>query len=469
MREGSCMEKKRRFGLQIIAAFLFVLLFCIPAGATPVSEHGVLSVKGSHLVDAKGNIVQLKGVSTHGIAWVPEYINKKAFKSLRDDWGANTVRLAMYTEEYGGYCSNGSKSALKKKVQEGVQAATDLGMYVIIDWHVLSDQNPNKHKKEAIAFFEEMAKKYKNQKNVIYEICNEPNGGTSWSQVKSYAQAVIKEIRAIDRNAVILIGTTTWSQDVDTAAKNPIKGYQNLMYTFHFYAATHKDAYRKKLESAVKAGLPVFVSEYGICDASGSGSINQSEADKWFALLNRYKISYMAWNLSNKNETSALLKSSCKKTSGWTASDLSKSGTYVVKQMKGKLPGRNTGKDPGDSASPGTPSNPKSVRASSKYCTVLLKKDGSWQSGKRYYTIYRLTIRNKSSCTISGWKLRVRFKYAVQISDKWNGNVISKTNYVTILPMTWNRKIVPKGQDQSVGFIISSAVKTNPVMSAVWQ
>ena len=459
------MKNKRRFGLQIIAALLLVLLFGVPVGATPGSEHGALSVKGSHLVDAKGKNFQLKGVSTHGIAWFPGYVNKNAFKSLRDNWGANTVRLAMYTEEYGGYCSNGNKSALKKKVQEGVQAATDLGMYVIIDWHVLSDQNPNKHKKEAIAFFKEMAKKYKNQKNVIYEICNEPNGGTSWNQVKSYAEAVIKEIRAIDRNAVILIGTPTWSQDVDTAAKNPIKGYRNLMYTFHFYAATHKESYRKKLESAVKAGLPVFVSEYGICDASGSGSINQTEADKWFTLLNRYQISYMAWNLSNKNETSSLLKSSCKKTSGWTASDLSKSGTYVVKQMKGKLPGGNTTAP----AAPGTPSNPKSVRASSKYCTVSLKKDGNWQSGKRYYTIYRLTIRNKSKYNISNWKLRVKFKYAVQVSDKWNGSITSKTNYVTIIPTTWNRKIAPQGQDQSIGFIVSSTQKTNPVVSAVWQ
>ena len=71
-----------------------------------------------------------------------------------------------------------------------------------------------------------MAEKYKNQSNILYEICNEPNGGTSWTQVKSYAEAVIKEIRAIDANAIILIGTPTWSQDADIAAKNPITGYQ---------------------------------------------------------------------------------------------------------------------------------------------------------------------------------------------------------------------------------------------------
>ena len=337
--------------LWMFLVLMLVLLFSVPVSATPVSEHGRSRVSGNSLVDANGRAIQLKGVSTHGLAWFPEYINKEAFKSLRDDWGANAVRLALYTEEYGGYCSNGSKSQLKEKIQEGVRAATDLGMYVIIDWHVLSDQNPNKHKNEAIAFFREMAEKYKNQSNVLYEICNEPNGGTSWTQVKSYAEAVIKEIRAIDANAIILIGTPTWSQDVDIAAKNPITGYQNLMYTFHFYAATHKDTYRKKLEAAVRAGLPVFVSEYGVCEASGNGSVNQTEADKWFTLLNRYGISYMAWNLSNKNESSSLLKSSCKKTSGWSASDLSGSGTYVVRQMKGKLSGGTGGTSNGSSSS----------------------------------------------------------------------------------------------------------------------
>ena len=469
------MGKRKRSGFGILAVLLFVLLFSVPVSATPVSEHGALSVKGTGLVDVNGKAVQLKGVSTHGLAWFPEYINKEAFKSLRDDWGANAVRLAMYTEEYGGYCSDGSKSQLKEKIQEGVRAATDLGMYVIIDWHVLSDQNPNKHKNDAIAFFREMAGKYKNQSNVLYEICNEPNGGTSWTQVKSYAEAVIKEIRAIDANAIILIGTPTWSQDVDTVAKNPIKGYRNLMYTFHFYAATHKDTYRKKLETAVKAGLPVFVSEYGVCEASGNGSVNQTEADKWFALLNRYGISYMAWNLSNKNESSSLLKSSCKKTSGWSASDLSKSGTYVVKQMKGKLSG-STGSSAGGNSSQGGNSGDgsgkngaKSVKASKKYCTVSVKKDGSWKKGKRYYMLYRVTIRNKSKYNISGWKMRVKFKYSVKKSDKWNGSFTFKKNYVTIRPVSWNKKIAPKGKDTSVGFIVSSAKKKNPVVSVVWQ
>lgn len=68
-------------------------------------------------------------------------------------------------------------------------------MYVIVDWHILSDGNPNSHKKEAKAFFKEMSKELKGYNNVIYEICNEPNNGTSWKEIKSYAKSVISTIR----------------------------------------------------------------------------------------------------------------------------------------------------------------------------------------------------------------------------------------------------------------------------------
>lgn len=329
------MKKIKKFGW--IAGALLLLAMAVPVSATPVSSHGRLSVKGTKLVDSSGKAFQIKGVSTHGIAWYPEYVSKASFKSLRDDWGVNTVRLAMYSADYNGYCTGGNKTKLKKTITNGVKAATDLGMYVIIDWHILNDGNPNTYKKQAISFFKEMAKKYKNNKNVIYEICNEPNGGTSWSQIKSYAKAVIKEIRKIDKNAVILVGTPNWSQDVDTAAKSPITGYKNIMYTCHFYAATHTDSYRKKLEKAVKKGLPVLVSEFGICDASGNGSINKTQANKWIKLLNKYKIGYVAWNLSNKNESSALIKSSCSKKSDWKLSNLTASGKWLVSTYKGKL------------------------------------------------------------------------------------------------------------------------------------
>lgn len=298
--------------------------------STPVGKHGKLSVEGTKIVDKNKQEFQLKGVSTHSIAIYSQYINEETFKEMRDNWNINVIRIAMYSNPNDGYTKE-----LHSKVKEAVNYATDLGLYVIIDWHILQDNNPNTYKNEAISFFEEMANEFKNNKNVLYEICNEPNGDVTWDKdIKPYAEEVISKIRAIDTNAIIIVGTPKWSQDVDIVANNPITDYENIMYTLHFYAATHKDKLRKKLKIAHEKGLPIFVTEFGISDASGNGTISQEEGDKWIELLNSYNISWVCWNLSNKNETSAILNSNCNKTTGFQESDFSQQGKWLLKKIK---------------------------------------------------------------------------------------------------------------------------------------
>ena len=306
--------------------------------STPFEQHGALHVENGKLTDADGNTVQLYGMSTHGIAWFPQYINYDSFRTLRDDWNTNCIRLAMYTAEYGGYCAGGDKEQLKQLVRDGVSYATELGMYVIVDWHILSDGNPQQNQKEALKFFKKMAKKYKNNTNVIYEICNEPNGGTSWSTIKKYAEKIIKGIRTYDKKAVILVGTPNWSQDVDQAALSPVskKYRKNVMYTLHFYAATHKEWLRDKAQAALDKGLPLFVSEFSICDASGNGGLDKAEAKKWLTFLDKNNISYMAWSLSNKAESSAFIKSGCSNTGKWSSKNLTAAGKWITNWYKKK-------------------------------------------------------------------------------------------------------------------------------------
>lgn len=296
--------------------------------------YGGLHVSGTALVDASGNPVQLRGVSTHGLAWFPQYVNYEAFRTLRDDWGANVVRLAMYTAEYGGYCSGGDQAALKQLIDDGVSYASQLGLYVIIDWHILSDSNPNSNKGAALAFFDEMSAKYCDYDNVIYEICNEPVNADWNSQIKPYAEEVIGTIRSHDADALILVGTNTWSQDVDAVVGNELSD-GNVMYVQHFYAATHREQIRNKLTYALDNGVPVFVSECGICDASGNGGIDYGAAQEWLELLNSRGVSFIAWNLSNKNESSALIQSWCDKTSGWSQDELTESGIWFKNAIGG--------------------------------------------------------------------------------------------------------------------------------------
>lgn len=284
-----------------------------------------LQVRGTKLTDSSGKTVVLKGASTHGIAWFPQYVNKSCFRSFQK-MGANTIRLAFYSDSSAGY----SKSNYKK-VEEGVKAATELGMYVIIDWHILSDGNPKTNQGKATEFFTHFAKKYAGQTNVLYEICNEPNGDVTWKRdIKPYAEKMISVIRKYDKDAVIIVGSSTWSQDVDIVADDPITNQKNIMYSFHFYAGTHKEWLRDKLKKALKKGLPVIVSEFSICDASGNGGMDKKEGRAWMKLLKKEKIGRIAWSMCNKNETASLIKSSCRKTGKITKKNLSKTGKWIV-------------------------------------------------------------------------------------------------------------------------------------------
>lgn len=295
-----------------------------PTTGTPVANHGKLSVKGTSIVDKNGDKFQLRGVSTHGLAWFPQYDNKDAFASW-EDFGANVVRLAMYSDKNAGFSTSNYQL-----IYDGVDYATQLGMYAIIDWHILGDGNPNTNKADAVNFFKTMSAKYANYDNVIYEICNEPNGCSWNNDIKPYAEDIIDIIRANDKDAIIIVGTPTWSQDVDEVSRNPITGESNIMYALHFYAATHTDNIRNKAQTALNNGLPLFVSEFGMCDASGNGGNNFTEASKWISFLDSNNISYVCWNLSNKAETSALISSSCNKTGNFTLNDLSESGKWFA-------------------------------------------------------------------------------------------------------------------------------------------
>lgn len=296
---------------------------------------GKLHVEGAQLVGQTGAPVQLKGISTHGIAWYPQFINEDCFQMFRKQWNANLIRLAMYTAEPGGYCTDGDPEALKQLIRDGVAYASAADLYVIVDWHILSDGDPNLHKEEAKAFWRQMSKELSGYDNVIYEICNEPNGSTTWADVKAYAAEILPIIRENDPDRVVLVGNPVWSQCVDQAAADPITEYDNIMYTLHFYAGTHKQELRDRLETVVKGGLPVFVSEYGICDASGNGNLNLEEAKAWMELLDRYQISSAAWNLSNCDESSAIVRPECSKTADFTMEDLSDSGRWLYQMLTG--------------------------------------------------------------------------------------------------------------------------------------
>lgn len=439
--------------------------------ATP-STAGALCVKGTQLTDSKGNPVQLRGISTHGLSWFPQYVNQDLFHELRNGWKANVMRLAMYTAENGGYCTDGNKDKLKQLVKDGVQYATNADMYVMIDWHVLRDEDPNRNKDEAKKFFEEMSKEYAGADNVIYEICNEPNGATSWADVKAYALEIIPIIRANDKDALIIVGTPTWSQDVDKAAGDPITEYDNIMYSLHFYATTHTDWLRDRMNQALDSGLPIFVSEFGTCDASGNGAFDEYQSNEWIKALDARSVSYVTWNLSNKNETSSIFSAGCTKTSGFTTEDLSQNGKWIYKLLTGdrkvenlatsnckeeKSSGKDSSEKQGDEKENSSGQEAAdSVTGTSNNLKYTAVVTGSWEAdGKTFYQ-YTLTLENVSGKKLDGWEMEVVFSDKIEFSDGWNGDYKVEETRLKISSKDYNRTIESGGKVQDVGFIISS-------------
>lgn len=295
-----------------------------------VSYNGNLKINGVNLQNQYNENIQLRGMSSHGIHWFGDYINYDVLKELRDNWNTNVFRVAMYTAE-GGYLTNPS---IKNKVIEIVDNAIALDMYVIIDWHILHDNNPNHNTEAAKTFFKEMASLYHDKPNVIYEICNEPNGNVTWdNDIKPYADTIITEIRKYDDDAIIIVGTPNYSQDVDVIINNRIND-KNVMYALHFYAGTHKDELMKKAQTALNNNIPLFVSEWGTSDASGNGGFYKESSEKWLKFLNTNNISWINWSLCDKNESSAALKSNTKTTGIFDDNYLSESGKFIKEQLQ---------------------------------------------------------------------------------------------------------------------------------------
>jgi endoglucanase len=303
----------------------------------PVEVHGQLRVAGTNLVDSSGNPVQLKGVSSMWLNWESKSFaeSKSALQFMRDYWHLSVIRASMGTDAQGGYL-NGNQTGMQKKVETIIQNAIDLGVYVLVDWHT---EKAVDQQASAIAFFTALAQKYGSYPNVIWEDYNEPNGYT-WDEIKPYHEAVVDAIRAVDPDNIIVMGTPTWSQDVDVAAQNPVSptsGTANLMYTLHFYACTHKQSLRDKANFAIAKGFALFVTELGATPADGGVAakgddyVCRDEANRWFDWMALNNVSGVSWKLDQCSDTSCILAASAPTDGPWTDDYLTSDiGTKVV-------------------------------------------------------------------------------------------------------------------------------------------
>lgn len=315
-----------KFVRSLAAGILFSATLAV--AQPPVAEHGRLSVQGAHIVDSTGTPYQMRGMSLFWSNFVSKYWNANAVKWLVDDWKISLIRAAVGVEGTGAWIRDTAKN--NARLDAVVQAAIDNGIYVLIDWH---DHNASNHPDSAIAFFERAARLYGEHPNVIYEIWNEPLKVSWGNVVKPYAEQVVSAIRAIDPDNLIIVGTPSWSQNVDSAAANPLEA-TNVAYSLHFYSATHRAWLRDRVRVAVDSGLPIMVTEWGTSKSSGNDTIDLGESTKWLDYLDSNSISWANWSVVDKEETSAALQPNANRNGGWTEEDLTPSGGWVRARLR---------------------------------------------------------------------------------------------------------------------------------------
>ncbi|MBC8051852.1 MAG: glycoside hydrolase family 5 protein [Sphingobacteriaceae bacterium] len=294
--------------------------------AQEVKQYGQLKVTGTQLTDKHGKPVILRGMSFGWHNWWPRFYNQDAVKWLHRDWKCSVLRIAVGVEPHDAYLQNPAKA--KEKIKAVVDQALKEGIYVIIDWHSHTIQL-----NQAKAFFSEMATLYGKHPNVIYEIFNEPEKNT-WPEIKAYSTEVISAIRKIDKDNIILVGTPRWDQEIHIAADDPIQGQKNIMYTVHFYAATHGKWLRERSDYALKKGLPIFISECAGMEASGNGPVNSTEWNEWMNWADKNKVSRVIWSISDKKETCSVLYPTASSNGNWKDSDLTPWGTETRNMLR---------------------------------------------------------------------------------------------------------------------------------------
>lgn len=292
----------------------------------------------SRLIAGKGNVyfengqpAQLRGISFSWSIWGgAKYYNPMVVDELVDAFKCNVIRVSMAVEPNDGYIHD--PELQWNRIIPVVDRALERGVYVIMDWH---DHHADKNVKAAVEFFDRFSAKYAHSPLMIYEIWNEPER-IDWEIVKTYAETVIPVIRKNDPENLIVVGSSSWDQDIDVVAGDPLAGFSNIAYSFHFYASEphHQEKLRNRATGAIETGLPVFVTEWGVGEANGDGAFDPEKNKAWMDWMEKYRLSWANWNLTDKKETTALLNPGAPVNGKWEKKHLTPAGMYIRKQLR---------------------------------------------------------------------------------------------------------------------------------------
>lgn len=349
-----------------------------------VDQTAALTTRNARLYDAAGNLVVLQGVVTWNVRinGFSEMVSLSSLSRFRQI-GTNCLRITVQVAGKNGagyvYVSNGSgrtgdygpndtraSDSDREKILDAldiaIRNASKLGMYVIVDWGILTS-DPNQYLTEATQFFTTLATKYRDNPYVLYEICNEPvaTWGTSKGEavsIKAYGEKIIKAIRDAGSSAVVILAPNNSATHVsnfsgDDPIHDPLDDEigRNVAYTFHCYPANYtyenaKYTYGWRLRDAYNGGLTVIVTEFspmdGTFQTANNLAFDMRETAKYLRLLREWDIGYCYFRgASNPSATAdyhenlMFLPRMDLSSTDWTEADLTECGKWYYRIVTG--------------------------------------------------------------------------------------------------------------------------------------
>ena len=300
--------------MKINIRLLLILVLSINMSASAAKPLPKLQVEGKNIVNQKGEVVRLRGVSFSD----PDKLERngqwnKAYFQEAKNWGCNVVRFAVHPTAL----NNRGWDAYFGLMDKGIKWAEELEMYVIIDWHSIGNLNTEKFTnkmyntswEETVRFWQTTAKRYKGNTTVaVYELFNEPTsageslGELTWSSWKPTLEKLTDEIFPIDDEKIILVAGMNWGYFLDEVPDNPVNR-KNVAYCSHPYPQKREKPWEEKWENdwgKVADKYPIIATEFGFMGADERGAHIPCISDESYgeAIINYFDkkgISYTVW------------------------------------------------------------------------------------------------------------------------------------------------------------------------------
>jgi aryl-phospho-beta-D-glucosidase BglC (GH1 family) len=251
----------------------------LPPGPKPNKNIALplITVKGNKFVNAKGDTMLFRGLAFAD----PDKIeaegqwNKELFQRLKD-LGANLIRIPIHPIAW----RNRTPNTYLKLLDQAVNWSTELGLYIIIDWHSIGNlkaglfQDPYyiTSLTETLSFWRTIAQHFSGNNTVaFYELFNEPTlyngqlGRMTWSEWREINKEMIELIRAFDKETIPLVAGFDWAYDLTPLAFDPVNA-EGIGYVTHPYGHKRTPPFEPKWEENfgfASGQFPIFATEFG--------------------------------------------------------------------------------------------------------------------------------------------------------------------------------------------------------------